>query len=871
MKNRTFFFAIFGLLVVIFCFSPRVWVNFCPAQDVEAAAAEDVSGEDALADDAEVDEPVEDVKTPAETDSEKPAPAKENASPAETPSSPPPSPSTEASPAESADAFKEKSRVTDVHLQAVETLQIPDELQEEAKKLAAEYVDVFCKHAAMKYQVQFAELEVERIQGLTGEGGALRRFLANMTVLDDPEFSELEVLGKPIAQAMVAGGKPAVADMVKAGENLKNQVQEEREMWHELHDTLVQRQFLLFEIESNRHVVTQLASMLSVDKRWFWLFAVFAFGCLVMVSFHERRHEIRRWLNGGKARQMRLSKILLGCFIALLTVTFITFIFGETIYRAMLDVTFSTTSPRRVAQHGVDEEKSLLKALAPQSTAAKENLVEQKDAWRQFAIKNLPQGTSKDLLAQWNAWRDAVEVVYLQTGMLREISRQVETDRQALVEINGRMRSTAGETLHYLRYKHLLRVVLGMCLLLVTFFGIAYYWAEVNRRQKHIYNTCPYCLHEGFLQKWEPAGAAIALAMGGAAPGGGMPGGAAAFGIPAPGMPANEIFTAGQGGDTAAPQTPAETGAARMVECTHVVSESPHEVCGYRFEAALRPLIKLSFPTLGVPQVGKTHWLTMLYWEIQNGYYPHLGFQNIPTSVTEEMDRRVDEIMNARIGTAATQRDRIPQPLVLKYRDTDPLGRTELLANIFDYSGEVTTDTPLDDPRRERALLSDGFFFFLDPLYPWQPQAEALKRFRLDMQELMDLEKDESLHLPIAICLTKIDLLPLVTSLPNAEEEAIRFYETLGQIDPTGEALNKAVIDARSEATDALRKRIWPEWDVEQQVKDLFGGRHKFFPLTPVGLDGAGETDLRRRTIAPFGLIDPLAWLLEMSGYTTLK
>ena len=51
---------------------------------------------------------------------------------------------------------------------------------------------------------------------------------------------------------------------------------------------------------------------------------------------------------------------------------------------------------------------------------------------------------------------------------------------------------------------------------------------------------------------------------------------------------------------------------------------------------------------------------------------------------------------------------------------------------------------------------------------------------------------------------------------------------------------------------------------------DLFGGRYMFFPLTPVGLDGRGETDLSLRTISPFGLLEPLVWLLEMNGYPIL-
>ena len=36
------------------------------------------------------------------------------------------------------------------------------------------------------------------------------------------------------------------------------------------------------------------------------------------------------------------------------------------------------------------------------------------------------------------------------------------------------------------------------------------------------------------------------------------------------------------------------------------------------------------------------------------------------------------------------------------------------------------------------------------------------------------------------------------------------------------------------------------------------------------GSDGLGETDLSLRTISPFGLLEPLLWLLEMNGYPVL-
>lgn len=723
--------------------------------------------------------------------------------------------------AEVSPEVEEQVQIRDVRIEAVQTLQIPETLLKESAENARTYVELFCRNVTIQKRTAFLEAETKRLHGMCAEGGALRRFLANMTILDDVDFPELKEMEKPLAQMMARGMAPVTGAGKGTVQSLREEVTSQRKVWQQLRQELEERRFLLFEIESNRHIVAQLASMLSMDKRWFWLLGVLAFGFLVLASLHERRHEIRRWLNGGLARQMGLSKILVGCFAGLVVMTVLSFVMGEFLYRMMLDVTFRTTSPRRIHAQLMEEEQKTFRELEPLEIRAKEVWGEERKAWTSLATKNI--ANSKEILQQWNQWRESVGEMVVQLALLKEIQGQMEVDRKNLQAINGKLASISGETLQYLRWKHLLRFLLGMGLTGMTFLGIAYYWSEVQRRRSAIANRCPHCLAEGVL------------------------------------TPCDEH------GNVAETELPLD-----FVVCKKVISEVPYEECGYRFERILRSRTKLSFPTLGIPQVGKTHWLTMLYWEVLKGYYPHLGISCIPSSVTQEMDRRVDEIMNVRVGTAATQRDRIPLPLVLKYRDKDRLGRTELLANIFDYSGEITTDTPLDDYRRQRALLSDGFFFFLDPTYPWRPQAEALRRFRKDLRELKRLDSKESLHLPIAICLTKIDLLPLVDALGDSEAEAMKFYEELGRIDPTGMALNKRIIEERSEVTDALRKKIWPDWDVEKQVNDLFGGRHMFFPLTPVGLDGAGEADLRLRTIAPFGLIEPLAWLLEMSGFPTL-
>lgn len=709
--------------------------------------------------------------------------------------------------------------VTDLKLEATETLQLNEEQLEDARNVSESFTRKFLETSTLRAKNEFLEKENIFLSEAGAENGGFSRFLAQIGALENAELDEYAPI---VSRILQEGTAPAAENLDEIRAGLTNETARRQRIWEDLHQTLVEREFLRFELQSNRHIVTQLASMFSMDKRWFWLLGVFAFGALILAVWHDRRHEIRRWLNGGRARQMKLAQILTGCFIFLVSMTLISFLMGETIYRAMLNMTFHSTDPRAVYEQYESDFEKEAKSLNVKIEKAENQLEKNRKLWTKAASERIDG--AEVFMKTWENWRDSIQEISVQSEILAGVNRQIILDEKSLNDINAQMASVSGDTLFFLRVKHLVRFLLGLLLTLGTFLGIACFWSEVHARLRKTSNICPHCLSANTLQPCDENGLQ-------------MPAGAKS----------------------------------RMVLCTKMVQENPYEVCGYRFDASLRPLTKLSFPTLGIPQVGKTHWLTMLYWEIKNHYYPKLGFSCVHSSVTEEMDRRVEEIMTYRMGTAATQRDSIPLPLVLKYRDRDPLGKSDILADIFDYSGEITTDAACDDYRRERALKSEGFLFFLDPTFPWQPQAEALKRFRRDLKAVKGLRGKESLHLPIAICLTKIDLLPLVKALgENAESEAIRFYEELGRIDPTGLAMNRSVIDQRSALTDELRKKIWPDWDMEAQVNDLFGGRFKFFPLTPVGLDGVGEADLRQRTIAPFGLVEPLTWLLEMSGYPTL-
>ena len=186
--------------------------------------------------------------------------------------------------------------------------------------------------------------------------------------------------------------------------------------------------------------------------------------------------------------------------------------------------------------------------------------------------------------------------------------------------------------------------------------------------------------------------------------------------------------------------------------------------------------------------------------------------------------------------------------------------------NIFDYSGEVVRGTKtLEDHRRRRALDGDGFLFFLDPTRPSETQAKALADFSEDLYAVKGVSIGKQLAIPVALCMSKIDLM---VNQPyadlNGEGAISSFYRELGDI---GWELNLPAIRGAIRARGSAPRHDWPGWQVQRQIHELFGGRYMFFPLTPVGLDGVGETDLSRRTIAPMGLLEPLVWLLHMNGF----
>jgi hypothetical protein len=653
--------------------------------------------------------------------------------------------------------------------------------------------------------------------------------LSSSAVARAPQRDLVEELTRCVApsrevvlQALQHGSRDVLDALRQVSQRLQTEVEKLQETWRGIRTEVNRGQFLLFQVRGSRRVAGQAASLLSVDKRWFWLFGVVAVATLLGVVLHDRRHEIRRMLNGGRARAMGLSEVLTAALAILVLLTLTTFILEDHIYEWLLTLgSGQEVSPRQtLIQHNTELEEQIRAAQQSQQQKSIEL-----DQARQRAAAATPAGQVEAGNGQAQQFHQQAAAIWTSLALLESLPPAIRADVDELQGLRDELTRQTQATIRYLRLREGLRGALGVVLLSFAAGGGILFWQGVTHRRRLVAETCPLCLGTRRLES-----------------------------------------------DSASSATPHARDGARMLKCRNLISQRPREECQYSFPAAYRSMVKLCFPTLGVPQAGKTHWLSMIYWELNRGNYPQtVQFEKIKSRSSADFDRGVEEILTSRIGTAATQRDRIPHPLVFNFRDHDRWSRSNLLVNIFDYSGEVTADMGVDDYRRRRALEADGYFFFLDPTFPTEPQAKAVNDFREDLRLVKGVRTGRSIRAPVALCVTKIDLLANQSyALPGGGDAIARFYAELARIDPTGESLDRRVLEARSRLTARLRETIWPGWHIERQVHELFGGRYMFFPLSPVGLDGRGETDLSLRTIAPFGLLEPLAWLLEMSGYPVL-
>ena len=569
-----------------------------------------------------------------------------------------------------------------------------------------------------------------------------------------------------------------------------------------------------FEREERKAQQTALA--LGAEHRWFWLASLVAVAALLALLTVDRRHEVRRYLNGGRARGLALGKVLLGLLAVLGLLTASLFVASDGILVDWLDRSPGTNAVARIAD-GAAEDAAKTSELQTRQSAQRKEIEALREKLEAEFGRVIPAKRAAPLFDRWWAYWEAATKRRAQLKSLEQCQARFDLDLAAIKTDEAAITTARNATEKWRRQANRLCGFIGLALTSLVAFGGVMFARNVKGRTRTLADTCPLCLAEGKLEEGG-SGDSQGLANG-------------------------------------------------MVRCKAVISESPFEECMFDFPSMFRPVPKVCFPTLGIPSAGKTVWLAMVYRELNRGNFPkEVEFAKIRSSTSDEFERIVEDILVSKLAPKAND-FKIPRPLVFNFMDQDRLGRSNILANIFDYSGEVLRSMTLEDHQRKRALTADGYFFFLDPTKSSDEQKESLANFRQDVGTVKGLSAGQQIRCPVALCVPKIDLMP-GEEYARGGNIVDKFYDDLRDI---GWGMDEASIKKRSDLMRRLREYIWPGWEIEREIDALFGGRYMFFPLTPVGLNEPGEQDLSKRTIAPVGILHPLMWLLHMNGYPVLS
>jgi hypothetical protein len=591
---------------------------------------------------------------------------------------------------------------------------------------------------------------------------------------------------------------------------------------NEVRTELIRGQKLLVELDARKRFIGQLASLINVDNRWLWMWGVLAIGAFIGLCWYEQRHALRRLTWIRKSRFWTVVALLVVLIFVPLLPTLLGFLLGNQPYETLLTLTAGEGGKRLRLDDALLRE---VKGQRDEADKARQKVLEEYRPLAEDHLRKLKEvfGADNAAVSKWREIIASARDAFVNETVQLALAKALESDAAEMERMRGSLKTSQEEISSLARLKEFTGAGIGFGLLCATFAGGAALDWTARKQRKRIARTCPRCLTEGSLL--------------------------------------TETTT-----PTGSPITDPNL---YEIRCTKVISESPFQECGFTFPPLYCDRKKLSFPTLGVASSGKTHWLAMTYRELNHGRHPeNVHFERVRSRGSTDFDRIIENILSSRMGPSASTLD-LPHPVVFDFRDNDWPIPESVMVNVFDFAGTVTVSLGVTDATRQRQLRSDGYLFFLDPTYSSDTQAQALIEFRDQVKQVKGLRPGRKLYAPIALCLTKIDLLGI---MPFAQGGDVidRFYEDLKRIDPTGQSTSLRTLAEKSAAVGKLRDSVWPNWEIERQIRALFGERVLFFPMTPVGMNELGETDLSKRTISPYGIVQPLLWLLHMNGYPVL-
>ena len=326
----------------------------------------------------------------------------------------------------------------------------------DAEALASDYVHAFLKREQLQATSAFLQKELERLQTAGRPDSPDQAMLAQFRRMDDQTRLSM-------AEFLDQNAGPVSKSFDGAADTLGRRLEEVTNAWQSVRDSLDQQRLLLFEVEGSRRKVGQVAALLSVDKRWFWLFGLVAVLTLVGVVFHERRHEIRRLLNGGRARAMGLSKFLSAAALILALLTVVTFLNGNRIYESLLTVgSGRETSPREAI---LRQNAAIAAQIAPLERKH-EDLQRTYEAALAAAEQRITSAlpARSTLPADWKNTRQRALEFSTTLDLLERVSKAMQTDLDDLAKLSKELDAQTEATAAYRRLRQWIRGGLGSAL-----------------------------------------------------------------------------------------------------------------------------------------------------------------------------------------------------------------------------------------------------------------------------------------------------------------------------------------------------------------------------------------------------------------------
>jgi len=296
--------------------------------------------------------------------------------------------------------------------------------------------------------------------------------------------------------------------------------------------------------------------------------------------------------------------------------------------------------------------------------------------------------------------------------------------------------------------------------------------------------------------------------------------------------------------------------------------------CGFRLADTLAHLYRLTFPTVGVIECGKTRLIASVYGRVADANVPagvDLKILSADSPGAAKMARiAADHRNNAPTGAGGKG---TPPPLLLAFNEAGRIADGSIV-NVFDFAGE-TFSNPEWASLRAEALRMDGFLLVLDPTWDGAAQRLALDEFCEKLAEARGIPPKQAIPAPVAVCLTKIDLLAGPDGIGKKALEFLHALRHLGR-----DTLDLNVIEERSRLVEKIIEKLFGTWKVVSDLKGRFGANVRFFPVTPMGVSDSdavllrlrrGPSSLEGRFPDPFGVVEPLLWLLHMHGYSLFR